>query len=98
AVGQLDGKAGPDVVVGVRDSHDANNWANDHALLLALDSGGRLLWGRQDPGGNPLTYTHAIITDADGTGGPEVYWGDWNTVGHKPPFDESQAWKSTGPA
>ncbi|MES2153963.1 MAG: hypothetical protein V4510_02415 [bacterium] len=98
AVAQLDGLAGPDVVVGARDSHDASNWSNDHALLLALDSSGRLLWGRQDPQGNPLTYSHAVVADAAGDGVPEVYWGDWNTIGHKPPFDESQAWKGTGPA
>jgi hypothetical protein len=98
AIGQLDGVGGPDIVVGARDSHDPNNWANDHALLLALDSSGKLLWARQDPQGNPLTYTHAIIADADGSGTPEVYWADWNTIGHKPPFDESQAWKVTGPA
>lgn len=97
AVGQLDGQAGPDVVVGVRDSHDATNWDNDHALLLALDSGGRLLWGRQDAEANPLTYTHPIIADAEPDGEPEVYWADWNTNGHKPPFDESLAWQVTGP-
>jgi hypothetical protein len=98
AVAQLDGKAGPDVVVGVRDSHDATTWSNDHAMLLALDSAGRPLWARQDPQGNPLTYTHAIIADADHDGAPEVYWGDWNTNGHKPPFNEADAWKVTGPA
>jgi hypothetical protein len=98
AVGQLDGKGGPDVVVGVRDSHDAVNWTNDHAMLLALDSGGHFLWERQDPQGNPLTYTHAIIVDADKDGKPEVYWGDWNTIGHKPPANEADAWKVTGPA
>jgi hypothetical protein len=97
-VGQLDGKGGPDVVVGVRDSHDAVNWTNDHAMLLALDSGGRLLWARQDPQGNPLTYTHAIIADADHDGQPEVYWGDWNTIGHKPPYNEADSWKTTGQA
>lgn len=97
-VAQLDGKGGPDVVVGARDSHDAVDWSQDHALLLALDSGGRLLWARQDPQGNPLTYTRPVIVDADKDGRPEVYWGDWNTIGHKPPFDEAQAWKTTGPA
>lgn len=98
AVAQLDGVGGPDVVVGVRDSHDADVMTNNHALLLALDHAGRLLWGKQDPLGNPLTYTHPIVVDADKDGAAEVYWGDWNTVGHKPPFDESKAWARTGPA
>jgi heme/copper-type cytochrome/quinol oxidase subunit 2 len=97
-IGQLDGVGGPDVVVGARDSHDAENFTNDHAMLIALDSGGRLLWAKQDlAGGNPLTYTHPIVADAEGDGTNEVYWGDWNTMGHKPPFDESLAWQVTGP-
>jgi hypothetical protein len=98
AVAQLDGVGGPDVVVGVRDSHDAVNFANDHALLLALNSNGGLLWGRQHPQANPLTYTHPIVVDADMDGHAEVYWGDWNTIGHKPPANEADAWKVTGPA
>ncbi|HJQ93925.1 MAG TPA: VCBS repeat-containing protein [Candidatus Thermoplasmatota archaeon] len=97
--GQLDGLAGPDIVVGARDSHDPDNWDNDHALLLALSSTGKVLWARQDANdGNPLTYTHPIVADAAGDGTNEVYWGDWNTIGHKPPFDEAQSWKVTGPA
>lgn len=98
AVGQLDGRSGPDVVVGVRDSHDAVDFSNDHAMLLALDSKGQLLWAKQDPEGNPLTYTHAIIVDAQNDGQPEVYWGDWNTIGHSPPAKEEDSWKTTGPA
>ncbi|MFO1532228.1 MAG: FG-GAP repeat domain-containing protein [Thermoplasmatota archaeon] len=97
AVGQLDGALGPDVVVGARDSHDPLDWSNDHALLLALDSTGGLLWAVQDPLGNPLTYTHPVIVDADGDGEPEVYWGDWNTIGHKPPEKESESWLRLGP-
>lgn len=97
AIGQLDGVGGPEIVVGARDSHDANNFANNSALLLALKSNGQVLWARQDPNGNPLTYTHAIIADAQGDGQAEVYWGDWNTMGHKPPWDESLAWQLTGP-
>jgi hypothetical protein len=98
SIGQLDGKLGPDIVVGARDSHDAVNWTNDHALLLALSSTGSLLWARQDPAGNPLTYTHPVIVDADNDGRNEVYWGDWNTIGHKPPYNEADSWKVTGPA
>ncbi|HJQ93274.1 MAG TPA: VCBS repeat-containing protein, partial [Candidatus Thermoplasmatota archaeon] len=98
-IGQLDGLGGPDVVIGARDSHDPDNWENDHALLLALSSSGKVLWARQDTAdGNPLTYTHPIIMDAAGDGKNEVYWADWNTIGHKPPFDESEAWRTTGPA
>ncbi|MEA3165706.1 MAG: hypothetical protein QOJ26_572 [Thermoplasmata archaeon] len=97
AIGQLDGKLGPDIVVGARDSHDPINFGNDHAMLLAIDSQGKLLWAAQDPQGNPLTYTHPIIADAAGDGQMEVYWGDWNTIGHKPPADEADAWKVTGP-
>ncbi|MCA1818908.1 MAG: VCBS repeat-containing protein, partial [Halobacteriales archaeon] len=98
-VEQLDGVGGPDVVVGARDSHDANNWSNDHALLVALSSGGSLLWAKQDlAGGAPLTYTHAVVVDTDGNGQKEVYWADWNTIGHKPPWTEADAWKVTGPA
>jgi hypothetical protein len=99
AIGQLDGLGGPDVVVGARDSHNATDPSKDHAMLLALSSGGTLLWARQDVnGGAPLTYTHPIIADAASDGQPEVYWADWNTMGHKPPWDESQAWQVTGPA
>ncbi|MBI2078028.1 MAG: VCBS repeat-containing protein [Euryarchaeota archaeon] len=98
-IGQLDGLGGPDIVVGARDSHDSTNWDNDHALLLALDSGGRVLWAKQDTHANPLTYTHPVVVDADKNGLNEVYWGDWNTVGHKPPPPDSpDAWKTTGPA
>lgn len=99
AVGQLDGVGGPDVVVALRDSHNATDWSQDHAMLAALDSGGRLLWARQDPTANPLTYGHPVIADAQGDGQNEVYWMDWNTVGHKPPPPDSpQAWMTTGPA
>lgn len=97
AVGQLDGKGGPDVVVGARDSHDPDDWDNNHALILALDSEGDVLWSDQHPDANPLTYTRAIIADADDDGEPEVYWADWNTNGHKPPWDDDETWKRTGP-
>ncbi len=93
AIGQLDGLTGPDVVFGARDSHDATDFGNDHAILGALSSGGSLLWAKQDPTGNPLTYTHPIIVDAAKDGQPEVYWADWNTIGHKP-----GNWETTGPA
>ena len=93
AIGQLDGVGGPDVVFGARDSHDATVIDNNHALLAALDSNGRLLWGKQDPAANPLTYTHPVIVDADRDGENEVYWGDWNTMGHKP-----GNWETTGQA
>lgn len=97
-IGQLDGLGGPDVVVGVRDSHDATNFANNDAMLLALDSNGKLLWARQDAnGGNPLTYTHPVVVDAAGDGTNEVYWADWNTMGHKPPWNDAEAWQVTGP-
>ncbi len=96
AIGQLDGVGGPEIVVGARDSHDAEDYSQNHAMLLALDSGGKVLWARQDPTGAPLTYTHAIIGDADKDGKNEVYWGDWNTMGHKPPFDPADAFKPFG--
>jgi hypothetical protein len=98
AIGQLDGLGGPDVVVGARDSHDTVDYSKDNALLLALSSGGTLLWGRQDPAGNPLTYTHPIIVDAAKDGSPEVYWADWNTVGHKGGIPAEDSWQTTGPA
>ncbi|HEX9816449.1 MAG TPA: VCBS repeat-containing protein, partial [Candidatus Thermoplasmatota archaeon] len=97
AIGQLDGVGGPEIVVGARDSHDANNFANNSVLLLAPKSNGQVLWAKQDPEGNPLTYTHAIIVDAQNDGQTEVYWGDWNTMGHKPPWDPDLAWQVTGP-
>ncbi len=97
-IGQLDGRGGPDIVVGARDSHNATDFSQDHALLLALDSAGRLLWAKQDlVDGNPLTYTHPVIVDAAGDGTNEVYWADWNTIGHKPPANEADSWKVTGP-
>ncbi len=93
AVAQLNGKGPVDVVFGVRDSHDANDFSNNHALLIAFGGlDGRILWGKQNPNANPLTYTHPIIVDAQGDGEPEVYWGDWNTMGHKP-----GNWEVTGP-
>ncbi|MEA3204202.1 MAG: hypothetical protein QOI63_1882, partial [Thermoplasmata archaeon] len=98
AIGQLDGVGGLDYVVGARDSHDAVNWTNDHALLIAFSTNGAVLWAKQDPGGNPLTYTHPVIVDADRDGRNEVYWADWNTIGHKPPYNEADSWKVTGPA
>ena len=96
-IAQLDGIAGPDIVLGARDSHDESEFDNDHALLLALDGTGKRLWGVQDPEGNPLTYTRPVVVDADKDGNSEVYWGDWNTIGHKPPWNEADAWKVTGP-
>ncbi len=98
AIAQIDGVGGLDVVVGVRDSHDASNFNNNHAMLLALNSGGGVIWAKQDPTGNPLTYTHPIVVDADKDGKNEIYWGDWNTMGHKPPWDPALAWQRTGPA
>lgn len=97
-IGQLDGVGGPDIVVGARDSHNDTDWSKDHALLLALSSTGAQLWAKQDTVGNPLTYTHPVVVDADGDGTNEVYWGDWNTIGHKPPWNEEDAWNTTGPA
>jgi outer membrane protein assembly factor BamB len=97
-LGQIDGKGGPDLLLGARDSHDPDDWSNDHALLAAIDSEGDLLWGRQDALANPLTYTHPLLVDADGDGTAEIYWGDWNTVGHYPPFEPSRMWALTGPA
>jgi outer membrane protein assembly factor BamB len=97
-VGQVDGKGGPDLLLGARDSHDPVDWTQDHALLAAIDSGGSLLWARQDPEGNPLTYTHPLLVDADGDGEAEIYWQDWNTVGHYPPFEPAKMWALTGPA
>ncbi len=98
AIGQLDGKGGPDIVVGARDSHNPDDWDDNHALILALDSDGKVLWSDQHPEANPLTYSRAIIADADQDGEVEVYWADWNTNGHKPPWNAEDTWKRTGPA
>jgi hypothetical protein len=99
AVAQLDGRGSLDVVVGARDAHDASDWSNDHAALFALDGDtGRVLWMRQDPEGAPLTYTRAIAGDLDADGAVDILWADWNNIGHKPPWDEGQAWQRTGPA
>jgi hypothetical protein len=98
-IGQLDGVGGPDIVVGARDSHDAEDFENDHALLVAYSSSGQVLWARQDTvAGNPLTYTHPIVVDAEGDGTNEVYWADWNTIGHKGGIADEDAWQTTGPA
>jgi hypothetical protein len=96
-IAQLDGSGGPEIVLGARDSHDGSDFSKDHALLLALGPTGTVLWGFQDPSGNPLTYTRPVVVDADHDGAAEVYWGDWNTIGHKPPWNEADAWKVTGP-
>jgi hypothetical protein len=93
-VGQLDGSGGEDLVVGVRDKHDCEDFENNHAWLYAIRGTGSLMWKRQDTsGGNPLTYTHAIIHDVDGNGQKDVLWADWNTQGHK-----CGNWEVTGPA
>lgn len=98
ALGQLDGVGGLDVVVGVRDSHDPIDWSNNHAMLLALDEHGAMLWASQDVEANPLTYTRPIVTDTDGDGAAEIYWGDWNTIGQKGGIAPEDSWKLTGPA
>ncbi len=97
-IGQVDGVGPLDVVFGARDSHDADNWDNDHAALFVVKGNGQLLWMRQDPGGAPLTYTRPIIADVDNNGKADILWADWNTIGHKPPHNEEDAWQRTGPA
>jgi len=98
-IGQLDGLGGPDIVVAARDSHDTVNYTNDHALLLALSSAGKELWHFQDlERGNPLSYGHPVVVDAGADGNNEVYWGDWNTIGHKGGIPVEDDWKVTGPA
>lgn len=97
-IAQLDGVGGRDVVVGARDSHAGTDYSKNNALLLALSSTGSVLWARQDPAGNPLTYTHPIVVDADRDGQAEVYWADWNTVGHLGGVPPEDSWKTTGPA
>ena len=99
ALGQLNGVGGLEVVGGARDSHNTTDYSQDHALLFALSNTGKLLWGKQDlNGGNPLTYTHPIVIDLAKDGTNEVYWGDWNTIGHKGGIPEKDYWKLTGPA
>lgn len=99
AIGQVDGVGGLDIVAGVRDAHNGTDFTKDHAMLLALSTNGALLWAKQDlVDGAPLTYTHPVIVDADHNGRNEVYWADWNTIGHKPPATEADSWKVTGPA
>lgn len=97
-IGQIDGVGGPDIVAGARDSHDPDNFANNHALLVAVSSSGQLIWGRQDPQGAPLTYTHPVIVDTDNNGENEIYWADWNTIGHKGGIAPEDSWAVTGPA
>jgi hypothetical protein len=82
AVTQLDGRGGADVVVGVRDSHDCQNYTRNHAALFAIAGNGSLLWARRPASAAPLTYTHAIVSDVDGNGQKDVLWSDWNTQGH----------------
>jgi hypothetical protein len=96
-VGQLNGVGGLDIVGGARDSHNTTDYSKDHALLFALDHAGKLLWAKQDPTGNPLTYTHPIVIDLAHDGTNEVYWADWNTIGHKGGIPEQDYWKVTGP-
>jgi hypothetical protein len=98
AIADLDGRGPLDIVVGARDSHDPVDWSRDHAALFALSGDGNLLWMRQDPEGAPLTYTRPIVRDVDGDGRADVFWADWNNIGHKPPWDERLAWRRTGPA
>ena len=97
-IGQLDGVGGPDVVVGARDSHDPENFSNNHALLAAISSTGTILWAKQDLQGAPLTYTHPVVVDAAKDGTNEVYWADWNTIGHKGGIAPEDSWAVTGPA
>ncbi|MCA1814391.1 MAG: VCBS repeat-containing protein, partial [Halobacteriales archaeon] len=81
-VAQIDGSGGADVLVGVRDSHDCDNYSNNHAALFAISGAGRLLWWKQPANAAPLTYTRPIVYDVDGDGHKDVLWGDWNTIGH----------------
>ncbi len=100
-IGQVDGVGPLDIVFGARDSHDADDWSNDHAALFVVKGDGQLLWMRQDPNGAPLTYTRPIIADVDSDGKADIIWADWNTVGHKPPFPgdpNTPPWQVTGPA
>jgi hypothetical protein len=98
-IGQIDGVGPLDVAVGARDTHDLVDPHKNRAALFALDGKtGRPLWFRQHADGTPLTYTHPIIHDVDKDGKADVLWADWNTVGHKPPFegDAVQAWALSG--
>ncbi len=100
-IAQVDGVGPLDIVFGARDSHDRYDFSKNHAALFVVKGSGGLLWMRQDfNGGAPLTYTHPIVYDIDGNGKADVFWADWNTVGHKPPFpgDPTNAWQITGPA
>lgn len=78
----INGDGHPDVIFGARDAHDATNFANDHMMLFALDSWGRLLWKAQPSWAAPLTHTRPIVVSVNGAKG--VVMGDWNTIGHKP--------------
>jgi len=98
SIGQIDGKGPLDIAVGVRDSSNRVDPFDNQAALFAISGTGSLLWMRQHPDANPLTYTHPIIHDVDKDGEADVLWADWNTIGHKPPDNEKDAWKVTGPA
>lgn len=82
-IAQLDGTGPPEVLVGVRDSHDCNDFSNNHAALVVLHGDGKLYWWARPKDAAPLSYMHPIVADTNGDGHPEVFWGDWNTQGHK---------------
>lgn len=92
-VARVDGDARDDVVVGLRDSHDCDDYANNHAALAALRGNGELMWRMRNAEGNPLSHTHPIVHDVDGDGMKDILWADWNTQGHK-----CGNWETTGPA